>query len=391
MFGNKMDIITAMLLLLGVGLVLGQLFEHFRVVAIAGEIIGGILLGPAVFNIVTPDAILYSISEISLFFIMLLLGIEMTVDLLRKPYRRALPLTMTSFVIPAIMMFLLLYFAVRYSLAASVIVSISIGVPSISIISVLVRNYGLLQKDAGLTMLSSVVLSDLIAFLLLSAFLGTRQLIPEVFIFLIFIIVIYYLDKFITSHSEAIIKAFGRLHATEHGEKIIFGAIIFGGLLVSTIFQSIGITFVLGAFFSGMLISEVVVGKDLLGILTRTLNRMNESFFIPVYFTIAGLSMLIPGASYVATLLALLLLTGVVAAYMNFRMSRKLSIDISPRSTVGFLGARGAVGVVIAGTALSYSLINHEMYSVILFGTVAMASFFPVLISEGKNKPETST
>ncbi len=140
-----------------------------------------------------------------------------------------------------------------------------------------------------------------------------------------------------------------------------------------------------------MLISEVVVGKDLLGILTRTLNRMNESFFIPVYFTIAGLSMLIPGASYVATLLALLLLTGVVAAYMNFRMSRKLSIDISPRSTVGFLGARGAVGVVIAGTALSYSLINHEMYSVILFGTVAMASFFPVLISEGKNKPETST
>ncbi len=386
-----MDIITAMLLLLGVGLVLGQLFEHFRVVAIAGEIIGGVLLGPAVFNIVRPDAILYSISEISLFFIMLLLGIEMTVDLLRKPYRRALPLTMTSFVIPAIMMFLLLYFVVRYSLAASVIVSISIGVPSISIISVLVRNYGLIQRDGGLTMLSSVVLSDLIAFLLLSAFLGTRQLIPEVFIFIIFIVVMLYLDKLITSHSEIIIKAFGRLHATEHGEKIIFGAIIFGGLLVSTIFQSIGITFVLGAFFSGMLISEVVVGKDLLGILTRTLNRMNESFFIPVYFTIAGLSMLIPGAGYIVTLLALLLLTGVVAAYMNYSMSKRLSMDIKPESTVGFLGARGAVGVVIAGTALSYSLINHEMYSVILFGTVAMASFFPVLISEGRKKSETST
>ena len=42
---------------------------------------------------------------------------------------------------------------------------------------------------------------------------------------------IYYLDKIITSHSETVIKAFGRLHATEHGEKIIFGAIIFGGLL----------------------------------------------------------------------------------------------------------------------------------------------------------------
>ncbi len=379
-----MDIITAMLLLLGVGLVLGQLFEHFRVAAIAGEIIGGVLLGPAVFNIVAPDAILYSLSEISLFFIMLLLGIEMTVDLLRRPYRRALPLSMTSFVIPVGMMVMLLYFVLGNSFVASVIISISIGVPSISIVSVLVRNYGLLQRDGGITMLSSVVLSDLIAFLLLSAFLGTRQVIPEVFVFIIFIAAMLYIDRLITSHSEKLVKAFGRLHATEHGEKIILGAIIFGGLLVSSLFEDIGITYVLGAFFSGMLISEVVVGKDLLGILTRTLNRMNESFFIPVYFTIAGLNILIPGASYIATLIVLLLLTGAVAAYMNFRMSKRLSMDIRPESTVGLLGARGAVGVVIAGTALSYSLISHEMYSVILFGTVAMASFFPILIREGR-------
>ena len=308
----------------------------------------------------------------------------MTVDLLRRPYRRALPLSMTSFVITVGMMVMLLYFVRGNSFVASVIISISIGVPSISIVSVLVRNYGLLQRDGGITMLSSVVLSDLIAFLLLSAFLGTRQVIPEVFVFIIFIAAMLYIDRLITSHSEKLVKAFGRLHATEHGEKIILGAIIFGGLLVSSLFEDIGITYVLGAFFSGMLISEVVVGKDLLGILTRTLNRMNESFFIPVYFTIAGLNILIPGASYIATLIVLLMLTGAAAAYMNFRMSKRLSMDIRPESTVGFLGARGAVGVVIAGTALSYSLISHEMYSVVLFGTVAMSSFFPILIREGR-------
>jgi Kef-type K+ transport system membrane component KefB len=386
---NKMDIITAMLMLLGLGLVLGQIFEYFRVAAIVGEIIGGIVLGPAVFNIIRPDAVLFSISEISLFFIVLLLGIEMTMELLRKPYRKALPLTMTSFVVPVIMMTLLLYFVLGNSFSVSVIVSISIGVPSISIVSILVRNYGLLQKEGGLTILSSVVISDLMALLLLSAFLGTGQVMPEVVIFIIFIGVMFYLDRLITSNSTVVIKAFERLHASSQGEKIIFGAIIFGGLLVSSFFQLIGITYVLGAFFSGMLISEVVVGKDLLGIITRTLNRMNDSFFIPVYFTIAGLNILIPGTNYIVTLVALLLLTGVVSAFMNFRMSKKLSMDINPGSTVGFFGARGAVGVVIASTALSYSLINHEMYSVILFGTIAMSSFFPLMIKESRKTKKT--
>ena len=71
---------------------------------------------------------------------------------------------------------------------------------------------------------------------------------------------------------------------------------------------------------------------------------MNESFFIPVYFTIAGFKTLIPGVNYVLTPILLLMPTGTAAACMNFRMSRRLSMDITPESTVGLLGARGSSG-----------------------------------------------
>jgi NhaP-type Na+/H+ and K+/H+ antiporter len=61
-----------------------------------------------------------------------------------------------------------------------------------------------------------------------------------------------------------------------------------------------------------------------------------------------------------------------------------MDIELKPRSTVGFLGSRGAVGVVIAATALSASLIGVDIYSLLLFGTIVLAVFFPLLIKGEK-------
>ncbi|MBX8631628.1 MAG: cation:proton antiporter [Thermoplasmata archaeon] len=385
-----MDIITSILIILGVGLVLGQLFEHYRLAAVAGEIVGGIVLGPAILGIVRPDAVLSSLSELSLFFIVLLIGIEMTTEVLSSSYRKALPFSFTSFMLPVVIMTAILYFLFRFTFAASVIVSVSIGVPSISIISVLVRNYGLVQKPGGIVVLSSVIISDLLAFLILSAFLSSRTVLPEVVLFAIFLILLFYLDYLLERNSEKVMKAFTRLRATEHGEKVIFGVIIFSGLLVSSFFQFIGMTYVLGAFFSGMVISDVIVGKELFGIITRTLNRMNESFFIPVFFTIAGIQAVIPTSDYFAVLGSLLLITGGLSALMSRKVAEKIELGTEPMTTVGLLGGRGAVGVVIAGLALLTGLINYDLYSVILFGTVILSCIFPLLIrgKREENSPD---
>ena len=383
-----MDIITAILILLSAGLVLGQIFEHYDFASVAGEIIGGIVLGPAVLDFVRPTPVLLSISEVALFFIVLLIGIEMTTDLLKKSYARALPLTTTSFLIPLFIMSALMYLAFGMSPEVSIIIAISIGVPSISIASVLVRSYGLLQTSAGSVILASVVISDLLAFLIFSSFLSDRNVVPEVVVFILFVAFLFYLDYIIARNSERVVRAFERLRASEHGEKIIFGMIILSGLLVSTFFQYIGITYVLGAFFSGMLISEVVVGKNLLGIITRTMNRINESFFIPLYFTIIGLSTIVPGFDLLIMLAVLLAVTGGFSAFLNRQMSARLGLETNPSTTSGILGGRGAVGVVIASLALSYSLIDHQLYSVVIFGTVIQALVLPMFIKKNGKKIE---
>lgn len=375
-----MDIITSILILLGVGLVLGQIFERFKLAAVAAEILGGFILGPAILRVVVPTSELSSIADIALYFIVLLIGIEMTTSSIIRSYRKAIPLTIVNFVIPVLMMTELLYFVFHESLTTALIIALSIGVPSISIISILVREYNLLHQTSGQIIISSVIMSDLVAFVLLSSLLNTTFFLPRLLSVIAFLVALFVADIVIAHYSEEVVGAFNRIHATEHGEKVIFGAIILGGLLAATFFQDFGFTYVLGAFFAGMIISEVVVGKEILGILTRTMNRINDSFFIPVYFTIAGLNVVFPSPIYILILIVLLLITGGVGSGLILLLCKVMDIELKPRSAVGFLGSRGAVGVVIAATALSASLIGVDIYSLLLFGTIVLAVFFPLLI-----------
>lgn len=384
-----MDIITSILILLGVGLVLGQIFERFSLAAVAAEILGGFILGPAILRVVVPSSELSSIADVALYFIVLLIGIEMTTSSIIRSYRKAIPLTIVNFVIPVLIMTELLYFVFRESLPTSLIIALSIGVPSISIISILIKEYGLLQKASGQIIISSVIISDLVAFVLLSSLLNTSLFLPKLLSVIAFLVALFVADVVIAHYSEEIVSAFSRLHATEHGEKIIFGAIILGGLLAATFFQDIGFTYVLGAFFAGMIISEVVVGKAILGILTRTLNRINDSFFIPIYFTIAGLNVVFPTPFYILILVVLLLITGGVGSSLVLLLCKVMDIELKPRSTIGFLGSRGAVGVVIAATALGASLISVDIYSLLLFGTIVLAVFFPLLIGAEKTQEDS--
>lgn len=380
-----MEVITAILILLGVGLVLGQIFERFKLAAVAGEILGGFVMGPAVLGIIHPSSELTSIAEVALFFIVLLIGIEITTSAILRSYKTAVPISAVSFGLPVVIMVLSLYYIFGNSAAASVIVAISIGVPSISIVSVLVKNYGLLQKRSGQMILSSVIISDLLAFIVLSSYLNHDNVFVKNGAIIVFIAALFIADFFLARYSETVVRAFSRLHATEHGEKIIFGSIILGGLLAATFFQVIGFTYVLGAFFAGMIISEVVVGKELLGIITRTLNRINDSFFIPLYFTVAGLSVLVPGFYYILLLLFLLLITGGFGSFMTLKLGQRIQINQRPNNVVGFLGSRGAVGVVIAATALNAGLISYDLYSLVLLGTVILALVFPLFI---RREPE---
>ncbi len=377
-----MEIIIALLVLLSASLIIGELFRRAGLPSVAGQLIAGMVLGPMVLNIITPSDTLSNLSDISLFFITFLIGVEVTTEVLTEHISHALAFTAASFIAPTVIMALIAIFAFGLPPGQGVIVATAIGVPSISIISVLLYRYGILQSEPGHVILASVVLTDVIAFGVLAATSGGA--VSTTFILIAVVVAIALLllvDKGLRSHSRRLKDVFDSLIKSEEDEHFAFGGMLILGLIVAALLQLIGITFVLGAFFAGMLISEYAVGKSFYGLLTRTLRRISDSFFIPLFFSIAALDVTLPGESLFALLFAMVAASIAIGGILDYFTGKRFLPKISGRNTIGLFGGRGAVGIIIGSIALLEGIISTDLYSIIVFGTLIMAIVMPLLIN----------
>ena len=380
-----MDIIITLMVLLSFALILGSIADRFGIPTVVANIIAGILLGPIAFGLLSYNSGLSSISEVSLFFIMLLVGIEATTELLTKYTRSAIMFSISSFIVPVAIMILVAVFVFGLNPTQALVTSMAIGVPSISIISVLVMRYNLLEADDGARIFASVVLTDVIAFAALAA-IGAAAVPVYIVVLSIFafVIVLLFVDRLIRNHATSIRRLFIRGYKTMQGEELIFAAIILMGLLGAAVLQLAGITYVLGAFFAGLLIRDAVVGKRVYGVLQRTFRRITNSFFIPIFFSIAGLQVVMPSHDLLL-LIALVTISGAVGGLLNYLVGLNLLKKFRPITAVALLGSRGAVGIIIANIALLEGAISVNLYSIIILGTVILSLVLPALLG-GEDK-----
>ncbi len=378
-----MDIITAILILLGSSIIAGTIFEKFGLPDVAGQILSGVILGPAVIGLIQPSSSLFSISDIALFFLVLLLGLEVTSKALTTNPMKNIALSLSSFVFPVTIMFVISYLLLGFEMVPAVILSVGIGVPSISIVSVLLRHYSLVGTEDGNKIMTSVVISDILAFIALAAVYNAHDiyhLLLLIITIIIFISLLLMAARLLRNYHRHVIDFFSSLASGKYGETSVFAIVILLGLVIASFLQFIGISFVLGAFFAGMLLEEFVMGKGVFRTLVRTFRRINGSFFIPLFFSIAGATTMVPNLSYIAILIILIVVSAASSAGFTSYIGKKAFKKLQPLSAMSILGGRGAIGIIIGNIAFLAGLINIQLYSVIVLGTVVMAVFFSAFI-----------
>ncbi len=379
-----MFIIATVLLLLTVALVLGELSERANIPAVTGEILAGVILGPAILNFIQPDAFLNGFSEIALFFIILLLGIDEDTETLTRNYFKGSVLTVFSFAVPVLVMYFIASSFLGIPSSTSLIFALAIGIPSISVTSVLVRQYKLAGTQVGRLIVSSVVISDIVGFVIVSVELNPQEFTLKILGIVVLIAFILFIDLFFRANQERVRKFFARIHAAESGPKFIFGSIIVFSLLISFILDYLGITYVLGAFFAGILVSDISLGEDLRNVVRRTFSRIESSFFGPLFFSIAGLDVVVPNISSLKSLFSLLPVTAVLGGILTYYVARKYTKRDETNYVVAVLGSRGAVGIVIASVGISNGLLTPDVYTIALFATVFLSLIVPPLTARRK-------
>ncbi|MCL4397267.1 cation:proton antiporter [Candidatus Parvarchaeota archaeon] len=374
-----LNIIIEILIVLSVSIIMGELFEQLKFPSVVGYLIAGLVIGPFVFNFIQNNTELQALSSLSLFFIIFLLGIEMKTESVIKYLKPSIKMSITSFILPLLLSVLLSVVLFHFGLRQDFIVSLSIAVPSISIISVLVMRYRLARDPKGITIIGSVVITDVIAFLLLGiAYKSALNAILVVIYFIIFLLIFLNVDKILNRGSEKLRMRLTKSRKILKSEHFGYAMIIIIGLLIGGISQLIGVNYIIGVFFAGLIIHEGLIGRTLFGKVRRTIKRMNDGFFIPLFFSIAGIDVasfhslerFIP--AIVAVSLAVISFSIILNYYSSGRIM-KIKKKSWKVKTSAIINGRGAVGIAIATVAFEIGVITNSAYSIAILATIIIS------------------
>src|SRR5207247_3649495 len=96
-----MDILLSLLLLLLAARASGELAQRLKLPALLGEILAGVVLGPSLLRLVSPDAGITLLANLGIFFIVYLAALELTLKDVKRSIRESgVFIAITSFIIP---------------------------------------------------------------------------------------------------------------------------------------------------------------------------------------------------------------------------------------------------------------------------------------------------
>jgi len=386
-----MQILTSLLTLIVLARVLGHLFTRWGQPAIVGEMMAGILLGPAILGLVEPNPALSGIASLAIFLVVLDAGLEMSfLDVQAAMRGRGFIVAMIAFFLPfgagaAVA------WAFDLDLMRTIFLGLCISITAMPVAVKMLDEMGLLQTAIGRYSVSTAVINDILALFILgvllalpaqtswAAILSTGGMVTLKLLVLALAVlgINALLDRL---HRRGVdVSAGPEKLAAMFGTEAVFGIVIVFVLAFGSLSESLGFHFVIGAFFGALLLDKRQFVPERYADLRRTLSSITGGFLAPVFFAYLGLEFQISALAevgFVAAVLIAAIASKVLAGWLGGR-----TIGMSNREALGLgfiLNGRGAMELVVASIALERGFINQGLFSVLVLMGVVTTLLAPI-------------
>lgn len=382
------SVLLVLLLLVGLAQLLGYLFVKLRQPKVIGEILAGIVLGPAlmgrlpavgnVMKVADHGSVLSFVYWLGLLLLMFLSGAE-TRQLFSKDERREVSwLTIVGTGIPFLLGLTLGPWLIRPSLAGPhgnrisliIVLAVGVAVTSVPVVSKIFADLKILHTRFARLVLGVAVLEDIVLWLALAiatAVAGQSVLNPRKMSYHLIATVVFFalgltvLPKIVKRINKARFNVMAQYSPVGYAIAVLLGyCAIAGALDVSLVFA---------AFLAGFAV--VHKKRRLFAEALDAIGKVSFAFFIPVYFAIVGLKLdLIKGFS----------LWMVTAFIVGSCVIKILSVSLAGRFA-GFRGldlinlavttnARGGPGIVLASVAFDAGIISTKFYTTLVLAAI---------------------
>jgi Kef-type K+ transport system membrane component KefB len=382
-------VLFVLLLLAGLAQLLGYVFVKLRQPKVVGEILAGVVLGPALlgrlpfFGHILESAkhqgnILDFVYWLGLLLLMFLSGAEMQQLFTRDERREVGWLGTVGTGLPFLLGLVLAPWVIRPSLAGpngnrislTIILAVGVAVTSVPVVSKIFSDLKILHTRFARLVLGVAVLEDIVLWLALAiatAVAGKAALNPRAMSYHLAVTVGFFalgltvVPRMVKRINKARFNVLARHSPTGYALAILLAyCAVAGALDVSLVFA---------AFLAGFAV--VHKKRRLFADALDAIGKVSFAFFIPVYFAIVGLKLdLVRGVSLwmitafvLGTCAIKILSVSLAGRFAGFRGLDLINLAITTN-------ARGGPGIVLASVAFDAGIISSKFYTTLVVAAV---------------------
>lgn len=410
MLNTQTEFLISLFVLLGAAFVAGEIALRLGQLALVGQLIIGVILGPTLLGpyigLSTVSPQLSAVQLIATFFLLFLAGLEMgPAEIYRMP-RSTVLLGFCVFFLP---------FVITFAVARAVypgidtlttlFVAVTLTITALPVMAVMVKELGLAGRKMGNVLMGAALVNELTAVTVFAvllqiynagshaSYLSFAEALGSTGIFLAVVFGAYFLLRYARSRlswTEVTSRVSRTIRSREAGFAVLM-ILGFGAALLS---QYLGLTFVIGAFYAGILVTPESVGTRTYESVRSVLNVIMWGFFLPLFFAITGLQvnlhLLLTRPAEIA-FLALLVTAMLSKIGTGAGFTRLEKWTVPDSVALGFLvNSRGAVEIAMAVILYSDGILSTFWFTVVISVGLICTMIAPIgAIAAWKSTPES--
>ncbi|WP_205617101.1 cation:proton antiporter [Pelomicrobium methylotrophicum] len=409
---------------LWIALILGaaktaSLVERFGQPAVLGELLVGIalgnlfLLGIDWFESIKTDEIVKFLAELGVVILLFQIGLESSVDSMRRVGVRAFLVAVVGVVLPFLLGTLIVgpLLLPGLSFNAYLFLGATLTATSVGITGRVFKDMGTLQTAESQIVLGAAVIDDVLGLVILAVVsaivsagtvdaLGVAWIVAKAMLFLVAALVLGQMM------APRISRFFSRIHT---GVGMKFMLVIGTCLVFAFLAQQIGLAPIVGAFAAGLILDEVqfrdfespefiadvsrevqdmapAVRERLGKVIARHQQRGLEElvsplghFLVPFFFVITGMGVRLDA---LFNLHAVLIALGITAAAVVGKVAAGIVAGKVDKWLVGWgMVPRGEVGLIFAVVGKGLGVVSDEVFSVIVIMVMLTTLMTPPILA----------
>ncbi|MFP7493083.1 cation:proton antiporter [Terribacillus saccharophilus] len=382
-----MEFILHLALILLFTKIAGQLALKIGQPSVLGELLAGVILGPAVLGWIQQTSFIHEFSEIGVLVLMFIAGLETDLEQLKANWKSAFTVAVLGVIFPFIGGYSLAL-AFGMSQGHALFMALLFCATSVSISVQALKEMNKLNSREGTTILGAAVVDDILVVVLLAvlmSMLGTGESLSlgsligmKVLFFGVIIVASIWVIPFV-------MRLFSRLQVSEN---IVTAGIILA-LAFSYFAEYMGVAGIIGAFAAGIAISRTEYKEAV----EHKLEPIAFGVFVPVFFVSIGLNVTFEGVGSQLLFIVLISIMAIVTKLFGGALGARLT-GFNGKSSMAIgtgMISRGEVALIIAGTGLSSGLLESQYYTSIIIMVIVTTLVTPPMLKFVFTRMEDST